>query len=806
MTDGVRQAFVEPTIRNVSVTFRDVSVTLLPPSPTGDASARGAGPVRPAPATTVRRSVPRVALAPDALLLVASIGLVAVGVKVAWPRFTWFGDNAESFFPLWHMVGAALREGRWLGFDPSGWAGANVVGESAYGMFNPVTLLNALLISGFDELGRAAFLVMTEFLVLLGLGVRSLALSYGARRAAAFTVGLIVPFGGFTLYWGAGNWASGLMAVTWLVWAWAAARRYVTGASGPLPFVVSAGLAVTVGSPYSLLGILVVLAGMAVELARARQFRRLQGLVVAGLCVGGIAVLAYLPLINAMPVGHRGTTATISNSSYLAPSLGDLLGLSSPTMIPEINAWEGRTDKVPSVYLSWLVLPLLPWVRWRPAGAWRARMGLLLPTGVFGLLTLGPDQIWMFRWPLRMIEYSWVGLAVCFAILLSAGLHGDHVRRRAQASALVVGGGFFLAVSSTPRDVLAHALWTAVVGGLVAGTLIAVRRRGLRALPAMAVVGTLIVTSGQAAVHGWDNRSVTHDLDLGRVSDLATVREVSAAYRGTVYQLSDVRTLTNPDATRSGRLTFGNIQAAAGHDTVNRYTGIGYTDFMAGLSVDYHGSLMDGAMVRRVWDEVPGYDARLVDVLGVDTIVLGRGQFPASAYRSPADWHTVLRDDVRQVLQRRDVPADGPTVTPSRGVDVLEVAEAGLGVRISARSRDGGTVLVDRLNWPGYRASTADGSAVEVREGPLGLVEIVVPPGAGDIHLEYEVPGLRAGLVALTLSLLVALVHHLLWRRRPARPAALRIPAPRNPSARVTLPSQKTVFAPSRAETDRPTT
>ena len=833
MTEGVPQKRAAPTIRNLSVTLRDVSVTLPPPPTTGDGSSRGMEPVRLASrrcggtgsAPADRHPARRVRLAPDALLLSASIGLVAVLVKVAWPRFTWFGDNAESFFPLWHMVGAALREGRWLGFDPNGWAGANIVGESAYGMFNPVTLLNALVISGFDELGRAAFLVMTEFLVLLGLGVRALALAYGARRAAAFTVGLIVPFGGFTLYWGAGNWASGLMALTWLVWAWWAARRYVTGARGPLPFVLCAGLAVTVGSPYSLLGVLVVLCGMAVELARARQFRRLQGLVVAGLCVGGIAVLAYLPLIHAMPVGHRGTTASVSNSSYLSPSLGDLLGLSSPTMIPEINAWEGRTDKVPSIYLSWLILPLLPWVRWRPAGAWRTRAGLLLPTAVFGLMTLGPDQIWMFRWPLRLIEYSWVGLAVCFAILLSAGPARDHVRRRAYATALVIGGGFFLAWSSTPKDGLAHLAWTAVVGGLVAGTLVAVRRRGLRALPVMAVVGTLIITPAQAAVHGWDHQSVTHDMDLGRVSDLESVREASATYRGTVYQLSNVQTLTNPGATLSGKLTFGNIQAAAGYDTVNRYTGIGYTDFMLGLSLDYHGSLMESSMVRRMWQQVPGYQARVVDVVGVDTVVLGRGQFPAKAYRSPADWHTVLQDDVRQVLQRRDVPAPGPTVTPSRGVDVVAAADEGSGVRIAANSRDGGTVLVDQLNWPGYTATTGDGRAVEVREGPLGLVEIVVPPGSTVVHLDYDVPGLRTGLVALTLSLLVALAHQLLWRRRRTAPSGPRIPtapAPRTPataprtartasvpptpSARVTLPSQKSVSAPPRAEPERATT
>jgi hypothetical protein len=300
---------------------------------------------------------------------------------------------------------------------------------------------------------------------------------------------------------------------------------------------------------------------------------------------------------------------------------------------------------------------------------------------------------------------------------------------------------------------------------------------------------------------------------------------VSGTYRGTVYQMSDVQTLTNPGATQSGRLNFGNMLAAAGYDTVNRYTGIGYTKFMLGLSVDYHGSLMESSMVRHMWQQVPGYDARVVDVVGVDTVVMGRGQFPAKAYIPPADWRTVLKDDVRQVLQRRDVPAPGPRVTPSRGVEVVGAADEGQGVRVSVHSASGGTVLVDRLDWPGYSATTDDGAAVDVHEGPLGLVELAVPAGSTVIHLGYEVPGLRTGLVAATLGLLVGLAHQLVWRRRRAgvarhgsaastalpRPADAPLPVPAMPvprtsSARVTLPSQKSVSAPPPAEARRPTT
>src|SRR4051794_12910546 len=46
----------------------------------------------------IRRPARRARRAPDALLLAGGIAVICLLVKLAWPRFTWFGDNAESFF------------------------------------------------------------------------------------------------------------------------------------------------------------------------------------------------------------------------------------------------------------------------------------------------------------------------------------------------------------------------------------------------------------------------------------------------------------------------------------------------------------------------------------------------------------------------------------------------------------------------------------------------------------------------------------------------------------------------------------
>lgn len=702
----------------------------------------------------------------DNALLAAALVLVLVLVKLSWPRFTWFGDNAESFFPLWHIVGSGLREGRWLGFDPTGFSGGNTVAEAAYGMFNPVTLLNAVGISLTDELARASFVVMVEFLVLFGLGVRVLARSYGASRSASLVAGLITPLGGFTLFWEAGNWASGLMAVTWVTWSWASARRYAIGAGGPGPLVVALALAITVGNPYSLLGLSVVALAALTDLALRRDWRRIAGFVLVGLVAVTFVALTYGPLLHALPVAERGSMAAVSNSGYLAPSMGDLLGASSPTLLPQINAWSATADKVPSVYLSWVLLPLLPWLRAPHRGQLRRLAGLLVGTGALLAMTLGPDQVWLFRWPLRLIEYSWVGVAVLFAVVLSRGLALDHVVRRSVASTAFISLGAYAAWASQPTEWVRHVAMSCLVGSLLTGLLWAARRFGIPGVAAVTVLGTVLITPAQAGWYAWDGQEVVADLDLGRASDLSTIREQTVSYEGTVLQLANLSVIEDPAAVMSGDLSFGHVLAAAGHPTLNRYSGIGYSEFVAAVSMDYRGSVYSDVTSDLMYVDVPGYDTAVVDALGISTLVVAKPGFKPSDHLPRAGWHVAADDAHRTVLVRDRVLPAGPPVTGSPGVTVQSTSTEDGDVSVDIIAPRGGTVLLGELAWPGYRATDAEGTPLTLSAGPLGLVEIAVPPGTTVVHVSYSVPGLDTSLALCALASLVALGHQVWWTTR----------------------------------------
>src|SRR3712207_3492972 len=185
------------------------------------AAGRSTGP----PTTDRRRHrVPEV-------VVVVGVGLAVAAVTTIpfLQRHTFYyrGDNPESFVPLWHHFGERLRSGQWPPMDPAGWSGGNYAAEAAYALWNPVQLLDYVLVSLFDDLATAAAVVQIQFLALLGMGAYLLFREYGACRVAAAVVALGVPVMGFTLFYEGSGWPAGLMAFTWVTWFWRSEERRV---------------------------------------------------------------------------------------------------------------------------------------------------------------------------------------------------------------------------------------------------------------------------------------------------------------------------------------------------------------------------------------------------------------------------------------------------------------------------------------------------------------------------------------------------------------------------------------------------
>ncbi|WP_210505894.1 YfhO family protein [Naasia sp. SYSU D00057] len=682
--------------------------------------------------------------------------------------FYYNGDANEQVTPLWHALGDRLRAGEWVLMDPASWMGGNYAGEALIGLLNPVALANMVLVSFFDNLSVASFVVMVEFLGLLAMGVYLLTRSYGARRWAAVALAVAIPFSGFTLWYDAAGWIYHLMAFTWVAWFWWASHRHTRRRLTPiLPFVFGA-LAMTTGSPFGALGVVVVLAALGVELLAHRRYGRLLHLVVVGLVVAAAALPVYLPLLGAGDVTWRASLAGVSNDTFLVPDLGDLAGASSPTYLPSMTQWAGAIENKPSAYLAWFALPLLPWLRWdRVRRRGRLLLSPLIVAGVFLLATLAPSSLWLFRWPMRMIDYLYLAVAVLLAVALSAGLARTAWRRRALISGAIVAGGAYLSWATRPIEVgWLHLVVLLIVAALVAAAVLAARR-STAATGAVLVAGTAIVLTLQASTFPY-SANPNPVRPPFRVSALA---EGTASFEGTVLQLANGKGVTT-EQYQSGEILFGNVPRAAGYESLSSYTGIGFKEFSGELCMDYRGATCSGAF-ERLWQRTGGgVTAPLADTLRVSTLVLQRSLFEDTGIdvESPrAGWHVADEDD-RRVVWVRDEPllGEGRVSWASDSVAVLADTSAPALETVRYSAADEGRLLFARLAWPGYTA-TVDGEQAFVKDGPAGLVSVDVPAGEHTLTLSYSPPGLRTGLLAAAGGAAIALVQAGIWwwqRRR----------------------------------------
>ena len=734
-------------------------------------------------AGAVSRPVPRGRRRLPEWLVTLLVGALtwALAVVPQWRGefFYYTGDQHEQFAPLWHLFGRQLRAGQWpLTMDPAGWMGGNNAAEAMTGIWNPVNLLNYLLVSTFDNLSIAAFVVMAEFLGLLAMGVFLLARGYGAARWPAAVVATALPFSGFTLWYEAAGWPAGLMAFTWVTHFWWSAHRLTRGRRGPILAFVFGFLAITTGNPYGALGLAVVTAALGVELVLRRRWGRLAHLAVLGACVGSVALLVHLPLLGANPVSSRGQLGGIVNDTFLVPDVGDLVAGSSPTYLPSMTIWNYATlEDVPSTYLAWFVLPLLPWLRWdRLRRRARSLTSVFVVAAWYLLATLAPSHVWLFRWPVRLVEYLWLPVVVLVAVVLTAGLAADAVRRRAAVSGAVVAVGAYLAWAVRPTGMGAvHLAGLALVAGLTALAVLAARRRGLPALGAVVVLGTACVLTLQTSV--LPPRPEGSPPPEWPAYDLPAVAAGMSAYEGTVLQLASLNGATT-QTVRDGEIVFGNLARATGASTVTSYSGIGFREFAAALCTDYRGATCPEAF-DRLWQPAgPGYDVPLVDAMEVSTLVVQRALRPdVAALEPPPGWRVQLETPVRVVWVRNEPLDEQARVSwASPGVDVLADSSSPQREEVAYRADEPGRVLFARLAWPGYTATVA-GRPAEVVDGPAGLLAVEVPAGEHVLVLEYRSPGLRVGALAAVAATLVVAVQTGVWwairtrRRRQGRGA-----------------------------------
>lgn len=679
--------------------------------------------------------------------------LAAVAVAAALPLvrnhiFYFWDDSAGVGVPVWHRIAQSVLHGRLPLLNLDLWRGGDFAAEAATGMWNPVVVAVAVAVYPIDNLAVGIALGKTVFLLLLAGGGYLLARDFGVSPRLAAVVGTALPLAGYSFFMDGTAWVNALMLTAFTPWLWWTARLVARGRS-PLWLVGAGYLVVSIGNPYGLL----VCAFTVVAVAVAAR-RRIMVLLGSGVAVALLGVMVYLPLLLTSPVTARAASTT-GNDGFLKPSLTNLLELSTPSTQPLLVNFGTDTGlphlTVPVVYLAWFVLPTLPFLRWRLLrDRWRDHLGLYVFGGAFTLLLLGPSQIWMFRWPLRLIDFVWFPVLLSWALLADQGCHRS--RPRVLLSVAAVALGTYLAWGERPETWRWHLVGAAVVLVLVA-------------LTVWTRLSTRVLVLGSVAVLGlqlsWfpGNASV---LDYQFPTSVALLRHRFAKYPGTVVQLADI-TRDLPHRVPDGEYTdelFGSMYSVAGVPSTTAYSGIGFTALDRPLCVSYQGSVTCPHAWDRLWQRPPGYPVPLADLLRAGTVVVQNSLVDTRHVRPPRGWHRAPGKETSGLatvwVRDRPLPwRKGTLAHATPGVGVTADTRSGqTGERLSYTGS--GTLTFARLAWPGYTA-TVDGRSATVRSGPDGLLAVDLPPGGGQVELAWHPPGWRVSTVAFGLGVLLAI-------------------------------------------------
>jgi hypothetical protein len=699
------------------------------------------------------------------LAMCALVSMLALLPLVRDPWFYYNDDAATQILPMWHSLGERIRAGSWPPLlDVRSWMGGNLAVETLFGVWNPANAALWVAVSLTPHLAVSATVVRIVAFTLLSVGFYGLCREYGAARWASGVVATALPFCGPLFYFDAAKWPAAMLAFVWIPFLWLAARRMVRGTTNAWWVFVLGALAVTAGNPYTTLAVCVLLPALQIETAVGRRWRALRRLALVSVAIAGVAPLVYLPLLLSAQVTWRAPLA-LGYSGVLTPHLRDVVSLSIPGYVPAIPAVTGA-----AVYLCWFALPLAAWLDWGVLRRrWRQLMGPLVVASVFLLMARGPSELWMFRWPLRVLHYSYLGMAIGFAVLLSAGLRVRPLRLRLPSMA-----GLFLldvlimtVLAHDSRALLRDATSLCLVALLGAAAVWAWHRHGSWWLSVTLQAGTVAAFAFQVFWFLGDHGAIPYYFPASPAEMRA---HFAHRYRGEVLQIADTDRIGPPDGSRAAwrDLLPGNLYRPAEVEAIGSYTGMGFATFARTLCMNQTGSTC-AAAYDALWHQVPEARVPLADLLRLSTVVVQRKLIERPL--PPQGWAVTARNERVTILRRMVPPAwpDGRLSWTSPDVRVLANSapdDRHEVVRFDRAGPGPGRLVFARLVWPGYRARIGAVTAA-VREGPGGLLEVDLPARvpSGLLDLTWRPPGYSAGVALATAGCSMAILLGLLQRR-----------------------------------------
>lgn len=683
----------------------------------------------------------------SAVPLVALLLIVAVGK----PRYFWIGDIEAQYAATFHYIGERLLAGDFPWQVPWQGSSANLLLDAQYGLLNPAAWVQSIVISRFDNLQLASFLLFGAYLLLLQGGAIAWLTRLGLRGGWAALGGFTAAAGGYAL--GSDNFPV-LLSLVFLAWlGWALASRPTTRWRLIAITITTFG-ALAGGAPFTAVAACLLIGAAVVE-ALATEDRR--GAVARLLpAAAGAALAAPSMLFTAFAFSWTLRQGGSENSALYVPGLADVLNSGSATAGLNMHHFRGSVALGMLVVAGGLALSLLPFVDF-PSRWWRFPGAITLASTLACLLVLtqGPSDLGPLRWPVRYLGAYQVVLAV--ALVAALGRFGVRATRSRVGAAVAIWAAFaFVTFARSPQFLAHHLLSITLAAALIA----VLARASARIMPWLALGVCFLIMVWAVFGQPPGNRASP----WGQPTSVAAFQDPL----GTQPERSLV---LYPATTNSSAAAQQGVYVGQNYLLGPARSGLGYSSVGQRYSAELMCTAINGATcaegVDRMLATEPTTGRQWIDLLGIDTITAHRDFLPALSAGLPAIWQQTDQKPDFVVLSRPADPGLVGRVTAVPGdasVTAVEVSDTTQTYDINSR---GGRVVLADVYWPGY---TAEWNGEPVPVTPLGnvLVSVDVPAGAGTLSVTYRAAGaglaLASGGIGLLL-LLVAVGALRRWRR-----------------------------------------
>ncbi|MFT4234835.1 MAG: hypothetical protein QM607_07555 [Microbacterium sp.] len=668
--------------------------------------------------------------------------VLALARLVVTPRFYFADDTERGSAGQWWELGDQLLHGHLPMLDPAAWQAGNYWAEGQWGLVNPLTWIIALSTHLTDSLVLHATVVKIVFLAILSLGTYLLSRQFGAHRPWAAVAGVIVPTCGFLVYMDAASWSTDLFNVAVFTWAWWTLRRTVEHRRLPIGYLVASYLLITFGYVFGVIMLVVVLVESLVRHIVRRDGARVVRTLLASVWGAALTIAIYLPGVLTAPVTARGS-APVENDFFLNADLTDLVSAGNGWVSATIRAWDGDITVGPLVSLGWVVL-LAPFALPLARSAAKRLIPVFVLGGVALLFTIGPSQMGPIRWPLRLIPYLAIALAVIFAVGISRRFPGAIRPRTVQISIVLVVATSMVTWGNGPyawKAIGASAV-VLIVAILVLGR---ISRVPVAAVWAFAV--TAVITAGQLYFFPQTPLPNRHAPD-----SFSQLEGVLAGAEGQGLTVGQTKYGSSDAASWDERL-MANLWYLSPTEMSSLYTVLPYTTFSEDLCVDLRGETCDQAL-QTLWSIDPTTGERVSDLMDVSTILAMKHEYPTLP-DIPDGWHLVSEGEFTWLLERDEpLPDAGGVVWSSEGTAVTVTSQTDTSVTFTVDEvGSSGLVSLSRLDYPGYRVSGA--SLADPVRGWLLTVDVSGASAGDSVTVSFRPPGWGIELGSFALAALV---------------------------------------------------